>query len=196
VRGIGLDQAAQAVDLDVDGAVEGLAVSPRVSSSRRSRFIGRLALATSVLSSANSPLVSGTGSAVPFDNWRAAAVEQPVAEMDDAAFGIGAPPAARAAAAQHGLDAGDQLARVERLAEVIVGAHLEADDAVDRLVARGQHDHRSRLATRAQPPAGGQPVLTRQHQVEDQQLRLEAFEKASSWRVSGSSSVSKPCRPR
>ena len=38
---------------------------------RRSRFIGRLALATRVLSRANSPLVSGTTSP-RFDNWRAA----------------------------------------------------------------------------------------------------------------------------
>jgi hypothetical protein len=31
---------------------------------------------------------------------------------------------------------GDQLARVERLREVVVGAHLEADDAVDVLALR------------------------------------------------------------
>jgi hypothetical protein len=48
---------------------------------------------------------------------------------------------------------------------------------VDGLVARRQHDHRQHFATRAQPPAGGQAVLTGQHQVEYHQLRLETLEK-------------------
>src|SRR5687768_1787667 len=34
-------------------------------------------------------------------------------------------------AAQDGLDAGDDLARAERLADVVVGAELEAEQAVD-----------------------------------------------------------------
>ena len=54
------------------------------------------------------------------------------------------------AAAQHGLDAGDQFARVEGLADIVVGAHFQPDDAVDRLVSRGEHDDRQRLATPAQ----------------------------------------------
>ena len=45
-------------------------------------------------------------------------------------------------AAQDRLDARDELARVERLRQVVVGADLEADDLVDVLVAGGQHQDR------------------------------------------------------
>ena len=46
------------------------------------------------------------------------------------------------AAAQDGFDPRDQLAAAERLREVIVGPHLQADDAVDLLALGGQHDDR------------------------------------------------------
>ena len=45
-----------------------------------------------------------------------------------------------AGAAQNGLDAGDDLARAERLDDVIVRAHFEPQNAVDFLAAGGQHD--------------------------------------------------------
>jgi hypothetical protein len=35
------------------------------------------------------------------------------------------------------LDPRQQLARRERLGQIVVGAHLEADDAVERIAARG-----------------------------------------------------------
>ncbi len=41
--------------------------------------------------------------------------------------------------AQDGFDPCEQLARVEGLAKVVVGAELEAEDAVDIFVACGQH---------------------------------------------------------
>src|SRR3954462_12728334 len=47
------------------------------------------------------------------------------------------------AAAQHRPDTGQQFARVERLRQVIVRAHLQPDYAVDLLVLGGQHDYRS-----------------------------------------------------
>src|SRR5207248_3697158 len=45
-------------------------------------------------------------------------------------------------AAQHRPDPGEQLARVERLREVIVGAELETDDLVRVVAAGGHHDDR------------------------------------------------------
>ena len=45
-------------------------------------------------------------------------------------------------AAQQRAHAGDQLARAERLGQVVVGAQLQADDAVELLGARGQHQDR------------------------------------------------------
>ena len=76
-----------------------------------------------------------------------------------------------AVAAQHGVDARDELARIERLRQVVVGPHLEPDDAVDVLAPGREHDDRYRLAGRAQPPADGQAVLAGQHQVEDEEMR-------------------------
>src|SRR3712207_7018287 len=47
------------------------------------------------------------------------------------------------------------------LGDVVVGPQLQADDLVDLLRARGEHDDRDR-ALRAQPPAHLQPVDARQ----------------------------------
>ena len=52
------------------------------------------------------------------------------------------------AAPQDGLHPGDDLARRERLGDVVVGAELEAEDAVDLAVARGEEQHRHRAAWR------------------------------------------------
>ena len=76
----------------------------------------------------------------------------------------------RRAAAQHGVDAGQQLARVEGLGQVVVGADLEADDAVDVLALGGEHDDRRAVVGGAQAPADRQAVLAGQHQVEHDQV--------------------------
>ena len=76
------------------------------------------------------------------------------------------------------MDAGNQLARIERLRQVIVGAHLESHDPVDVLPLRRQHDDRHRLAGAAQPPADGEAVLARQHEVQHQQMRRVALQAA------------------
>ena len=63
-----------------------------------------------------------------------------------------------------------QLAEVERLGQVVVGAAVEARDArVDR-VARRQHQHRHRRAFAPDLPADGQTILQRQHDVEDDRV--------------------------
>jgi len=72
-------------------------------------------------------------------------------------------------AAQHRVDPGQQFARVEGFCEIVVGAHLEAKDAVDIFAARGQHDDR-RLRFGADFSAQAQAVLAGQHDVEDQQI--------------------------
>jgi hypothetical protein len=76
----------------------------------------------------------------------------------------------RALAAQDRVDAGHQLARVEGLGQVIVGAHFEADDAVDVLALGGQHDDRGLVAGAAQAAADRQAVFAGQHQVQHQQV--------------------------
>src|SRR6185312_14730288 len=69
-------------------------------------------------------------------------VDRDVADLDGGGGGRGGRRrrGAVAGAAQHGPDAGDQLGHAERLHEVVVGAQLEADDAVGLEAAGGEHD--------------------------------------------------------
>ncbi len=69
------------------------------------------------------------------------------------------------------MDAGEQFARVERLGQVVVGAHFEADDAVDLFALGGQHDDRRIVTAVAQSLADRHAILTRQHQVKHQQIK-------------------------
>jgi hypothetical protein len=66
--------------------------------------------------------------------------------------------------------AGQQFARVEGLAQVVVGADFEADDAVDVLALGGEHDDRGAVVGRAQAAADRQAVLAGHHQVEHDQV--------------------------
>ena len=81
----------------------------------------------------------------------------------------------RGGATQHGADASDELARVERLGDVVVGAHLEADDAVDRIAARRQHDHRQPRRALAQRAEDFDAAHVGQHQVEQDEVGRVAF---------------------
>jgi len=83
----------------------------------------------------------------------------------------------RARAPQDALDAREQLARAERLRQVVVGAHLQADDAVDFLGARGEHDDRQARAG-AQVAAQREAAVAGQHEVEHHDVGRAAFEHA------------------
>ena len=76
---------------------------------------------------------------------------------------------ARLVAAQDGAHAGHQLARVEGLGQVIVGAQFQADDAVHVVGAGGQHEHRH-VALLAQPAQDFEAVQPGQHDVQDYQV--------------------------
>jgi hypothetical protein len=73
-----------------------------------------------------------------------------------------------ARAPQNGANPGDQFARVERLWQIIVSAHLQTDDAVDVVAARRQHQDR-RLRAPAYLAQDFKAVHVRQHDVEDDQ---------------------------
>ena len=74
-----------------------------------------------------------------------------------------------ARAAQDGAYPGEQLTRVERLRHVVVGAKLEADDAVGFLAHRGEHDDGDgRLG--AQPAREVEAGFAGQHEVEHDEL--------------------------
>jgi hypothetical protein len=80
-----------------------------------------------------------------------------------------------AGAAQHNLDAGQQFTRIEGFDDVIIRAHLQPNDAIDRGPARGQHDHGD-LRAFAKRPAQFEPVHARQHQVQHDEIGQEAFQ--------------------
>ena len=70
---------------------------------------------------------------------------------------------------QHGADARQQLAELERLDHIVVGADLQAHDPVDRVAHGRHHDHRhaEMLAHTAQD---GDAVLAGHAQVEQDQI--------------------------
>src|SRR3954470_11242418 len=71
-------------------------------------------------------------------------------------------------AAQDRLHARDELPRVEGLRQIVVGTDLEADDLVDVLVARGQHQDRH-VARLANALRHLDAVDVRKHEVEHDQ---------------------------
>ena len=80
---------------------------------------------------------------------------------------------ARRMAAQNRADAGQQFAWLEGLGQIIVGADLQADDAVHRVALGGQHQHRylgRRAGQGTDAPAHLQPVHVGQHQVQQHQI--------------------------
>jgi len=67
---------------------------------------------------------------------------------------------------QDRLEPRQQLARVERLGQIIIGAEFEPDNPVGVLAARGQHQDRH-VALRAQAAADFEPIDIGQHDIED-----------------------------
>ena len=74
-------------------------------------------------------------------------------------------------------DARDQLARRERLGDVVVGARLQPGDAVDLVAARRQQDNRH-LALAPDATADLQAVHLRHQHVQDDQVRAVGLETA------------------
>ena len=72
--------------------------------------------------------------------------------------------------AQQTLDAQQQLLRVKRLAQVIVGAGLQPLDALSPGAARGEDQHRSNQATGAPFTQHLKPRFARQAEVENDQV--------------------------
>ena len=71
-----------------------------------------------------------------------------------------------AGTAQQGAQAGQQFARGKRLGQIVVGAQLQSDHAVDLLAPAGEHQHRH-LALPADPTQHLESVDVRQHHVQD-----------------------------
>ena len=78
-------------------------------------------------------------------------------------------------AAQHRAHARDELARRERLRDVVVRPELQPHDAVGLLAAGCQHDH-GELRAPPDPAAELEPVRAGKHEVEDDERRARAFQ--------------------
>ena len=76
----------------------------------------------------------------------------------------------RGPAAEQRADPREQLGKVVRLGQVVVGAGIEALDALVRFPARGQHQDGRRDAFRAQLAAHVEPVDAGQEDVEDDEV--------------------------
>jgi len=70
-----------------------------------------------------------------------------------------------------------QFAWIERFRQVVIGAEFESDDAVGGVAACGEHDHRE-VGMGAQLATKFESVVTRQHQVKDDQVNGLASEQA------------------
>jgi hypothetical protein len=77
------------------------------------------------------------------------------------------------ASPKHGSNARRQLAGREGLDDVVVGAELQTDNAIDFTRTRRQQDH-GYVRGRAQLTKYREAVDTRQHDVEDDEHRLVA----------------------
>src|SRR5205814_9955229 len=68
----------------------------------------------------------------------------------------------------------DQLANAERFGEVVVGADLESDDAIDFRRTRGEHQDRRVSLARAHTSRDLETVDGWKHDVEDEQIEVLA----------------------
>lgn len=76
-------------------------------------------------------------------------------------------------APQHGPQARDQFARLEGLDQVVVGAELQAEHAIHKVAARGEHQH-WHAGAQTEPLADLQAVAARQHQIEHRRVHPQA----------------------
>ncbi len=90
----------------------------------------------------------------------------------DIADGDGVGGKARADAAHHGAQAGEQLGHRERLGEIVIGAGVEAADTIRLLAARRQHNdrHVAGFLAAAQAAADLDAGKLRQHPVEQDEI--------------------------
>jgi hypothetical protein len=72
-----------------------------------------------------------------------------------------------------------ELARIERLGQIVVGPELEADDSVGILTARGQHQDRH-VTHCAQPREKTEPIEPGKHYVEHHDVEGLPFQLAES----------------
>ena len=97
----------------------------------------------------------------------------------------------RLAAAHDGVDARHQLLDLERLCDVIVRSHFKSRDLVERFPLRGQHDDRH-IGALPDLGADDPAVHDRQHDVEQNEIRLQLLRAADALSAVGGEEHVKP----
>ena len=106
-------------------------------------------------------------------HFMAGCVEAHVTDLDH--VGVVLEPAVVGTSAPQGRPhAGDQLAQPERLGDVVVGTHLQADHRIDLRVACGHHDD-GHLRLRPDLPAHVDAGDAREHHVEQHQAGADGI---------------------
>src|SRR6218665_1786852 len=151
--GVCLDHLAQARDLHVEASIERLELA---ATRQQGQLFARQRLARVAHQGLEHREFTGGQ-----DQFLAIALQRAGAQVEDEGAegdhlvvpGGRARRFLRRPAAQHRMDAREHLARVEGLAQVVVGPHLQADDAIDILALGGEHDDRRAVIGRAQTAA-------------------------------------------
>lgn len=71
----------------------------------------------------------------------------------------------------NGLDPGYQFTRIERFGQIVVGAHFQTDNAVDRIAARGQHQDRNGRGV-PELPQQVDSVAAGQHDIKNEKIMI------------------------
>lgn len=90
--------------------------------------------------------------------------------------------------AQHGVDAGDELSRLERFDDIVVRAEAEPDHTIGLLAPRGQQDHGDAVAVqsiRADATHHLEAVETREHQAQHDQVGTAGADRSDGGRPIG-----------
>ena len=168
-----LELLAQPPDLDVDGPVERRRLAP--AGLLEQEVAGQDAAGMGEEDGKQVELAAGQRHLPP------AGIEQPARRQVELPVGEAIAPGRRLrrgragrggrgqGPAQHRLDPRQQLAQVERLGDVVVGADFEADDLVDRIAPSGDDDEAA-VPVLAQLPGDREPVLAGQAEVEQHQV--------------------------
>src|SRR6185436_5029070 len=169
MRGVVLELVPEMADVDVDCLlvlVERLVVAEQVEQLRTRVDAARLARQVAQdlelgRGQRDAPVASNDPPPVEVDEQVAVADDPTADRIGEVAI----------SSAEHGPDPAQQLAQAEGLGHVVVGAELEADDLVDLLVARGEHQDRRLHARGAQAAKHLEAVHPRQPDVEQHQVR-------------------------
>ena len=121
-------------------------------------------------------------------------IDDEVADDDPRRHDFAAPPGERS-------QAGEQLAEIERLGQVVVGAGIEAGDSLLHRVERGEHQNGHLIPALSNGATDDDPALSREQDVENDRVVLvrrgeRQGLRAGARRIDGKRGLAKPPHDR